>query len=285
MDKKLVTYDDFAAAFEAIMQIYRDLAAAPRKNDDELFENPILASVIEQAKLLLKESNLPLYYKARINLFLGAVTEDWEAAEVYRTTADFIWRMMRSHYHERARDRDMETKLMEIRMGLNQLERLQLEAKPDSWYDEYDPYAEEDEEENEVDEEEEVDEQDDDDEDYEIVDEEIERFEVLSINDSDTDNIERDEQMYLDARETTVKVGTSTNRPHEHRIDQLTNSERAAVKSASKLGRDAPIEIERRIVDTQAHPPRCSFRALDHSQVAISQPTPYKPTPSIQHFS
>ncbi|KAG9525198.1 hypothetical protein KCV07_g1542, partial [Aureobasidium melanogenum] len=263
--EKPVTYDDFAAAFEAIMQIYRDLVAAPRNNDDELFENPIFASAIEQAKLLLKESNLPLYYKARTNLFLGAVTEDWEAAEVYRTNADFIWRMMRSHYHQRASDWDMETKLAEIRMGLNQLERLQLEAKPESWYDEYDPYAEEDEEENEIDEEEEVDEQDDDDEDYEIVDEEIERFEVLSINDSDTDDIDRDEQMYLDARETKVKVG-------------------AAVKSAFKLGRDAPIDIERRIVDTQAHPPRCSFRALDHSQVAISQPTPYKPTPSIQHF-
>ncbi|KAH0172216.1 hypothetical protein KCU67_g1824, partial [Aureobasidium melanogenum] len=230
--KKLVTYDDFAAAFEAIMQIYRDLAAAPRKDDDELFESPILASAIEQAKQLLKEWDLPLYYQARTSMFLCAVTEDWEVAEEYRTRADFVWRMMRLHYHERARDRDMETKLAEVRMGLNQLEKLQLEAKPDSWYDEYDPYAEEDEEENEVDEEEEVDEQDDDDEDYEIVDEELERFEVLSINDSDTDDIDRDEQMYLDARETTVKVGTSANQPHEHRIVQLTNSEGAAMKSA-----------------------------------------------------
>ncbi|KAH0161982.1 hypothetical protein KCU67_g6124, partial [Aureobasidium melanogenum] len=158
-------------------------------------------------------------------MFLCAVTEDWEVAEEYRTKANFVWRMMRLHYHKRARDKDMETKLAEIRMGLNQLKWLQLKAKPDSWYDEYDPYAEEEEEEEEEqveadEEEEEVDEE------YELDDADLQRAklqhaEALSadnIVNNNADDIHSSKQVLLDARETTLKL----------------------LSQPSKLGRDAP---------------------------------------------
>ena len=62
-------------------------------------------------------------------MFLSSVIEDWGVAEEHRTEADYVWRTMRGQYNERgAKDKDMETKLAEIREGLNRLKVLQCET-------------------------------------------------------------------------------------------------------------------------------------------------------------
>lgn len=204
------------------MQMYGDLSARC-KDDNALFEDPILASIIKQGKQLLERWDLPLYYRAKTNMFLSSVIEDWGVAEEHRTEADYVWRTMRGQYNERgAKDKDMETKLAEIREGLNRLKVLQCETKPASWLDEYDSYAEDEEEEEEVEaDEEELDEKELDQEE-EVDDANLQRAELpravaLSANhmvNNDADDIHSNKQMLLDAGETTPKVGTLPSEPH-----------------------------------------------------------------------
>lgn len=71
-------------------------------------------------------------------MFLCLVTEDWDTAEKYRTSAEFVWRMVHTgHLEQGAQDKKMESMLAELREGLDHLKVLQYETKPDSWLKRY----------------------------------------------------------------------------------------------------------------------------------------------------